>query len=78
MEHSEDFNHHNAPMKGMLSTIKVKEGDHVTVGQPLFTVTTMKMETTIKSKMAGTVKSVKHAEGATVEKGDPVVLVDSN
>ncbi|KAK6759152.1 hypothetical protein RB195_016394 [Necator americanus] len=75
-EQKGDLSQHGAPMKGVISIIKVKQGDEVAVSQLLFTVTSMKMEIAVKSKTSGKVRSILHPKGAFVEAGDVVVLID--
>jgi pyruvate carboxylase len=62
-----------SPLQGNLSKILVKEGDEVKANQPLFIIEAMKMESTITSPMAGTVKKVYLGERTLVEQDDLVV-----
>jgi len=65
-----------APMPGKISKIHVVEGSKVDVDQPLFVIEAMKMETVIKSKEKGTIKSLLLKEGDGVEKDDLVICLD--
>ena len=64
-----------APLQGNLGSILVKEGDKVAVNQPLFTIEAMKMESTVSSPVAGTVKRIFLGEKTLVEQGDAIVEV---
>lgn len=63
-----------APMPGLVVRVRVKVGDVVQAGQPLVSIEAMKMENELRSKSAGTVKTILAAEGSPVEKG--AVLVE--
>ncbi len=65
-----------APMPGKIVKIFVKAGDVVTEGQGLVVVEAMKMENELKSPKAGTIKEVVTKEGATVENGAPLLIVE--
>jgi acetyl/propionyl-CoA carboxylase alpha subunit len=58
-----------APMPGLVVRVLVAEGDQVAAGQGLVVLEAMKMENELKATVAGVVKSVRAAAGATVEKG---------
>ena len=63
-----------APMPGKVLRILVAEGDIVAQGQPLLVLEAMKMETTIYSEGAATVKKIHAAAGAMVDHG--AVLIE--
>lgn len=63
-----------SPMPGKILKVHVKNGDKVEAGQALLVMEAMKMEHTIKSSAAGTVKEVFFDEGDLVEGG--VQLID--
>ncbi|MEL6926999.1 MAG: biotin/lipoyl-containing protein, partial [Bacteroidota bacterium] len=65
-----------APLQGSLAKVLVNEGDEVTLNQPLFIIEAMKMESTITSPMAGTVKKVHLPERTLVEQDDLVVELE--
>ncbi len=65
-----------APMPGKVVKILVKAGDAVTEGQGLVVVEAMKMENELKSPKAGVVKEVFSKEGAIVENGAKLLLVE--
>lgn len=58
---------------GTILELYVKEGDKVEVGDKLFLFKAMKMDNTVYSDIAGTIKSIKVAVGAVVPKGEIVV-----
>ncbi len=55
-----------APLPGKVIALKVKAGDTVTAGQEVAVLEAMKMENSINSDFAGTVKQVLVAEGENV------------
>ncbi|MDP3781305.1 MAG: acetyl/propionyl/methylcrotonyl-CoA carboxylase subunit alpha [Sphingopyxis sp.] len=61
------------PMPGLLVALHVGEGEKVEAGQPLATVEAMKMENILRAEKAGTVKSVKAAQGDSLAV-DAVIL----
>lgn len=64
-----------ALMTGKVLAVKVKEGEAVKTGSVVCILEAMKMENEIKSPTGGQVRRVKVAEGMTVNKGDPLVIV---
>jgi pyruvate carboxylase len=62
-----------APLQGSLSKILVRDGDEVKVNTPLFIIEAMKMESTITSPVAGTVRKVHLKEKNLVEQDDLVI-----
>src|SRR5262245_4771173 len=64
-----------APMPGKLLQVLVAVGDRVEPGQPLVVLEAMKMETTLRAEIAGTVAAVHASPGAMVEAGATVVEV---
>ena len=65
-----------APMPGKVLKVLVKAGDVVAARQGVVVVEAMKMENELKTARAGTVKEVKAVEGATVEAGSVLVIVE--
>ncbi len=63
------------PMPGRVISIKVKEGDPVTVGTPLLVLEAMKMQNEISSPIDGKVVEIKTAEGSLVDVGDMLLLI---
>ncbi|KAI9485770.1 MAG: carbamoyl-phosphate synthase L chain, ATP binding domain-containing protein [Benjaminiella poitrasii] len=62
-----------SPITGKLVEINVKQGDIVAVGQALFVISAMKMETVVKSSRAGTVKEITAVENDLIEEGDLII-----
>ena len=59
----------NAPMPGLIHSVKVAVGDTVEKGDALLILEAMKMENVIKAPAAGTVAKVSAIQGDSVEKG---------
>jgi len=66
-------NNIKAPMPGLIIDLRVKEGDHVKIGDPLLILEAMKMENIIKATGESTVKSVKVRKGDSVEKNQVLI-----
>jgi 3-methylcrotonyl-CoA carboxylase alpha subunit len=64
-----------APMPGKIVRVLVAAGDVVEAGAPLIVLEAMKMETTLRSEIAGTVAAVRVEAGATVDAGAVLVEV---
>ncbi|MFT4705086.1 MAG: acetyl/propionyl-CoA carboxylase alpha subunit [Bradymonadia bacterium] len=64
-----------APMPGIVVTIHVAEGDHVSEGQPVAVIEAMKMEHTLSAPRDGVVKAVRFAAGDSVRGGDAVLVL---
>jgi len=65
-----------APMPGRVVRVLVKAGDDVALRQGLIVVEAMKMENELGSPKAGRVKEIAVAEGASVEAGRLLVVVE--
>ena len=65
-----------APMPGKVVKMLVKAGDVVTARQGLVVVEAMKMENELRASKAGTVAEVKVTEGASVEAGTVLVVIE--
>jgi biotin carboxyl carrier protein len=65
-----------APMPGKIVKVLVKEGDDVTKGQTLVTISAMKMESEYKAAVDGIVKAVLVADGDTVEANQVLIEID--
>lgn len=65
-----------APMPGRVVLLRVKVGDPVQVGEPLCVLEAMKMENEITSPRAGDVKEVLVSEGANVNSGDSLFIIE--
>ena len=64
-----------APMPGMFVKYEVKVGDKVAVGDTVLVLEAMKMYNNIPSPVAGTVAATPFSEGATVSKGDALIIL---
>jgi biotin carboxyl carrier protein len=65
-----------APIPGRVARLLAKPGDAVTAGKGLVVLEAMKMENEIKAPRDGVVKSVGCAEGAAVETGQTLVVLE--
>jgi len=64
-----------SPMPGILLRYLVEEGDEVKAGEPVAILEAMKMENTLPSPATGTVQKLQVDEGATVVKGDVLIVL---
>jgi biotin carboxyl carrier protein len=65
-----------ASMPGKVVRLLVKEGDEVELGAGVAVVEAMKMQNEIKSPKKGTVQKIMATEGATVNAGDVLAIVE--
>lgn len=65
-----------APMPGVVVDCKVKKGDKVAQGDPLLSLSAMKMETTVAAPCSGTVILVEVTPGDQIEAGDLLVEIE--
>eukprot|EP00804_Cyclotella_cryptica_P025245 CCRYP_010356-RA/>CCRYP_010356-RA protein AED:0.04 eAED:0.04 QI:225/1/1/1/1/1/3/119/1229 len=65
-----------SPMPGVIVGLKVKEGDLVKEGDPLATLSAMKMETVIPATVSGVVKQISVNIGDKVEAEDILVEIE--
>ncbi|KAI9491700.1 carbamoyl-phosphate synthase L chain, ATP binding domain-containing protein [Zychaea mexicana] len=61
------------PITGMVVEVNVEEGDQVEVGQQVFVMSAMKMETVVKATLAGRVQGIYAKANDLVEAGDLVL-----
>jgi 3-methylcrotonyl-CoA carboxylase alpha subunit len=64
-----------APMPGIVVKIMVAAGDAVHKGQPLLVIESMKMQTEIAARRAGTVERLYVVEGQTFDRGARLVAL---
>lgn len=65
-----------APMAGRIVKVLVRAGDAVAARQPLVIIEAMKMENELRAPGAGTVREVRAAEGASIEAGAVLVVLE--
>ena len=65
-----------APMPGKIVKLLVKPGDKVQARQGVVVVEAMKMENELRARAAGTVSEVRVTEGASVEAGAILVILE--
>lgn len=65
-----------APMAGKIVTMNVRNGDKVRVGDLLCILEAMKMENEITATRAGTVHQIKVDEGAPVNDGEVLMVIE--
>lgn len=56
--------------------VAVRAGDTVAAGDPLVILESMKMEIPVESPSAGTVSEVRVEEGAVVQEGDVLAVIE--
>ena len=64
-----------APLPGVITSVKVKAGDAVKVGQVVATLEAMKMENDIEAEYSGTVVSVNVSKGDSILEGEAIVTL---
>jgi biotin carboxyl carrier protein len=65
-----------APMPGRVVRILVGPGDEVAARQPVVVVEAMKMENELRSPKAGRIKDVPVSEGASVQAGRVLIVIE--
>ncbi|MBC3765061.1 sodium-extruding oxaloacetate decarboxylase subunit alpha [Neptunicella marina] len=65
----------NAPLSGNVVAILVKPGEQIEAGQVVLKLEAMKMETEIRATHGGSVSEVLVSEGASVQNGQPLLMV---
>lgn len=63
-------------MPGKLVRVLVEEGAEIKQGEGVLVVEAMKMQNEMKSPKDGTVKEIRFAEGATVNAGDVLAIIE--
>ncbi len=65
-----------APMPGKVVRILARQGEHVKAGEGVIVVEAMKMQNELKSPRQGIVQKIAVVEGAAVNAGDVLVIVE--
>jgi biotin carboxyl carrier protein len=65
-----------APMPGKVVRLIAKEGDSIEAGKGVLVVEAMKMQNELKATKSGTVQKVMVAEGANVNAGDVLAIIE--
>ena len=65
-----------AHITGTVWKIEVDVGDHVTEGDILVILESMKMEMPVEAENGGTVKTILCVEGQSVSEGDTLVVLE--
>jgi pyruvate carboxylase len=73
MANPEDKSQSGASIPGLVSKVKVKQGDVVVENQVIAVIEAMKMETSVVARMSGTVDQVLIKEGQDVKAGELLV-----
>lgn len=64
-------------MPGVISKVLVAAGEEVGVGQKLFVLEAMKMETTVHAEKAGVISEITVFAGTQVEGNDLIVAIQA-
>lgn len=64
-----------APIPGLITQIKIKEGDEIKQGDGLIILEAMKMENEIKAQVDGVVKEVLVQKGSPVDKDQKLIVI---
>ena len=78
LENSSGVDKINAPMPGRIIKILKNVGDSVSEGEGIIVVEAMKMESELKTSIAGNITAINIKEGDTVELGSHLVTVESD
>lgn len=62
-----------SPMPGLITEVRVKEGQSVVAGDPLLVLEAMKMENVVKATAPGTVTVIHVQKGDRIEKGSVLI-----
>ena len=74
----EDKSQIGASIPGMVSKVNVKKGDHVEENQVVAVIEAMKMETSVVSRISGTVDQLLASAGASVKSGELLLTILPN
>lgn len=76
LENSDGIAEIKTAMPGKLVRILVEEGTEIKSGEGVLVVEAMKMQNEMKSPKDGVVKEIRFAEGATVNAGDILAIIE--
>ena len=65
----------SAPIPGLITKVKVNEGDKIKQSDGVLILEAMKMENEIKSESEGIIKKILVKEGMTVEKDQELIVI---
>lgn len=65
-----------APLPGVVTSVKVKQGENVDKGKVLSTIVSMKMENEIIAPKAGIIKNVRVRKDQNVKKEDVLFIIE--
>ena len=65
-----------APLPGVITSVKVKEGEIIKAGQVVAVLEAMKMENDLQSERDGRVKEVKIEKGDSVLEGAVIITLE--
>jgi pyruvate carboxylase len=68
-------NHIAAPMPGVISTVAVKAGQTVKIGDVLLTIEAMKMETALRASRDATIENILVTPGSQIDAKDLLVVL---
>lgn len=68
----------NAPMPGKILEMIVKEGDEVSLGDPVAILEAMKMENELKAPIGGIVKTIAVSKNDSVEKNALILEIEAS
>jgi biotin carboxyl carrier protein len=75
-EHGEGLAEIKTAMPGKVVRVLVEQGAEIKTGEGVIVVEAMKMQNEIKSPKDGVVKEIRFAEGATVNAGDILAIIE--
>ena len=64
-----------APLPGLVIEVKVNVGDTVKAGDVILVIETMKMENSVISTRAGTIKEIRVTKNQSVNEGAPLIVI---
>lgn len=65
----------HSPMPGLIVKITVEDGQHVTQGETVIILESMKMQNELKAPIDGVIQSIQVRDGQTVDKGALLLVI---